>query len=316
MRRPLLLASVLLVFGCEGYVALPEVDSVAPQPAITPDAVAPIAEREPAGDFTQVVEVEDDAPLRLAQSPQHGAYLTTRDGTPLYMYVADVAGTRTSACLDDCARDWPPYDADALRVGIGIEPREAARFHRQDGAWQTTYKGFPLYLRASEAGSGTITGDGFAGRWFLARDYLTFLSQPVNFEPAGSAPQASGLFLTDGFGRTLYVCLDDAPSTDTAPPRTSCTGSCVATRPPLSIGASQRTTVLPSTIDPRDLRAFTRPDGAAQLTYRGWPLYYFAGDTHTGDTHGHNEKAWRAIDPRTFPADTSAAPSAETDVAK
>jgi len=301
MRHPLLLAWVLLANGCDSYI---ELDGAAPEP--TPGAVsAPesvTTQPEPGGDFTQVEAVDDDAPLRLERSPEHGAYLTTREGRALYMYVGDVAATRTTACLGDCARDWPPFDADALRVGAGIEPRETARFHRQDGQWQTTYKGFPLYLRASESASHEVTGDGFAGRFFVAKDYLTFLAMPENFEPAGGSPAAPSLFMTDGFGRTLYVCLDDVPATDMTPPSTTCTGACVATRPPLSIGATQRTTVLPSSIDPRDLHAFTRPDGAAQLAYRGWPLYYFASDAHTGDTHGHNERAWRAIDPRSFPA--------------
>jgi predicted lipoprotein with Yx(FWY)xxD motif len=297
MTRSLLLACVLLVGGCEDSLDVPAEAPIS-VPASTERPTLPSAPS--AGDLVEVAEEEEDATLRIVQAAQHGAYLATRTGQPLYVYVGDVAGAETTACLGDCARDWPPFDVAVPSVGSGIEPREAARFHRQDGLWQTTYKGFPLYLRASEAGRSGVTGDGFAGRWFLAKDYLTFLAMPVNFEPAGGAPATSTQFLTDGFGRTLYVCLEDVPARDDAPPRTSCTGECVAGRPPLSTGATQRTTALPSSIDARDLRAFTRPDGATQLTYRGWPLYYFAGDTHTGDTHGHNEKSWRAIDPRTF----------------
>lgn len=301
MRHPLLLACALLSIGCGGYVETSEASHGEAAPVLLSPELAPAAQL-PEGDFVQVEQADQGATLRLEQSPRHGAYLTNREGRSLYMYVGDVAGSRATACLGDCARDWPPFDADTLAVGPGIEPREVARFHRQDGLWQTTYKGFPLYVRASETGTREVTGDGFASRFFVAKDYLTFLSMPVNFEPAGGDPAAPGLFMTDGFGRTLYVCLDDLPAVDTAPPSTTCVGPCVTTRPPLSIGATQRTTLVPSSIDPRDLRAFTRPDGAAQLSYRGWPLYYFAGDSHTGDTNGHNEKAWRAIDPRSFAA--------------
>jgi predicted lipoprotein with Yx(FWY)xxD motif len=37
---------------------------------------------------------------------------------------------------------------------------------------------------------------------------------------------------------------------------------------------------------PSDFSAVTRADGAKQLAYKGWPLYFFHNDTKPGDTNG------------------------------
>ena len=36
------------------------------------------------------------------------------------------------------------------------------------------------------------------------------------------------------------------------------------------------------------LGSITRDDGSNQVTYNGWPLYYFAGDETPGDAEGQN----------------------------
>lgn len=298
MKRTLLVTTALLAMGCLGTIDAPEGAPAAP---VEPPS-EPAAQNPPVA--TPASPADENATVRLARSSQFGAYLTDRAGRPLYMYVGDTAGTQLTACLGDCARDFPPFDTTEVVAGAGIDAAELTRFHRQDGAWQTTYKGYPLYQRASEAGRTEVTSDGFTGRWYLAKDYLTFLSLPKNFEPAGDEQTDAAelaTYLVDGYGRTLYVCLDDRPADAGGAPQTSCTGPCIATRPPLSTGASSRTEVLPVTVDAADLTSFTRPDGAPQLMFRGWPLYYFAGDARTGDTIGHNQRAWRAIDPRRFP---------------
>lgn len=39
-------------------------------------------------------------------------------------------------------------------------------------------------------------------------------------------------------------------------------------------------------VDATLLGTITRDDGTLQVTYNGWPLYLFAGDTAAGDTNG------------------------------
>ena len=46
------------------------------------------------------------------------------------------------------------------------------------------------------------------------------------------------------------------------------------------------------------LGTITRDDGTTQVTYNGWPLYYFAGDTAPGDTTGQDmEGVWFLVSP-------------------
>jgi predicted lipoprotein with Yx(FWY)xxD motif len=255
------------------------------------------------GDVEAVEDVEAvpqvPANLRIGHSARFASYLMDEDGRPLYMFAEDIAGSGESACLDTCAKEWPPFEQPALALDPEIIRNEVTRFHRQDGRWQSAYKGHPLYYRARELGTREISGDGVEGVWFVARDYLAFVSVDHSFAPAGSDTFDAG-FLTNGFGRALYVCFDDTPADADGAPVSSCLGDCVRRRPLWSASERVRTSILPSVMDPDDLSEFLRPDGAVQLVFRGWPVYYFSGDEKWGDTQGQNQEAWRAIDPVGF----------------
>lgn len=281
-----------------------------PAPPIEPDRDAgmnpkspttPDAAREPSEvDASEAREdaAVNDTNLRLASSPMFPTYLTDENDRPLYMFAGDVAGAPETACLDTCAADWPPFDIAVPRLDAAIDAAQVGRFHREDGAWQTTYRGHPLYYRATEAGQRSVTGDGVDRRWFVARDYLLFLGVARTFAPASAAP-THGEFLTDGAGRTLYVCLDDQPATLLTEAITSCDEQCLVERPPFE-RMTERGRALPSLLAYAELALVSHTDGTARLMYRGWPLYYFSGDTTPGATEGHNERAWRAIDPYGF----------------
>ncbi len=106
--------------------------------------------------------------------------------------------------------------------------------------------------------------------------------------PAGAADKLSGnridiaeaadgtAYLTDGQGRALYLF-----ATDTVDPD-SCQGQCLANWP---IAYSDNV-LLANGLERSDFGSFTRSDGKRQLTYKGWPLYYFAKDTMAGDLNG------------------------------
>ena len=248
------------------------------------------------------VAVEDSSSstnLRVARSLRFDGYLTDGVGRPLYVFVGDVTGALESACLGDCAREWPAFDVAVAEPGAELDATHVSRFHRQDGVWQTTYKGHPLYYRAAEVGTREVTGDGVALRWFVARDYLVFLASARTFTPTGGTA-TNDAFLTDGYGRTLYVCLDDQPRTAENDTISSCNAACTLKRPLFAASETARTTILPSVLSAGELDEWLRPDGQLQLTYRGWPLYYYGGDIAAGSTEGHNDSAWRAIDPVWF----------------
>ncbi len=268
-----------------------------------PDAAAEEAAAAAAGDDMDAGQAPDQGSdainLRFVRSASFDGYLTDAFGQPLYIFAGDTAGSSDSACLDNCARDWPPFDLPLVEPSSEIAHGDLSRIHRKDGAWQTTYKGYPLYYRAVELGERAVTGDAVDGQFFVARDYLVFIATARTFAPAGGNT-VDGSFLTDGRGRTLYACLDDAPRTAAAAPISTCDRDCQVLRPIFAVPNGAPTPVLPSTIAPATLGEMVRPDGPLQFTYRGWPLYYFSDDVKAGSTAGHNDRAWRAIDPSGF----------------
>lgn len=98
-----------------------------------------------------------------------------------------------------------------------------------------------------------------------------------------------GDILTDGEGRSLYLFTQDTPNTST------CTGGCLQRWPPLTTAGEPRAG---SGVDAALLGVITRDDGTQQVTYNGWPLYYFANDQAPGDTNGHEVgDVWYLVTP-------------------
>ena len=101
-----------------------------------------------------------------------------------------------------------------------------------------------------------------------------------------------GPILVDADGIAVYVyskdtqngttsaCTDEACTKDWSPVTTQ--GEPVA-----GAGAIQKL-----------LGTITREDGTMQVTYNGWPLYYFSGDKAAGSTNGQgHEGAWFLVAP-------------------
>ncbi|MDY0904733.1 hypothetical protein [Pedobacter sp. CFBP9032] len=85
-----------------------------------------------------------------------------------------------------------------------------------------------------------------------------------------------GTVITDGDGRTLYFFSIDANGSS------GCTGGCETAWP---VFLADDVTNVPG-LAAADLATITRADGKRQTTYKGWPLYYFAGDTAPLDIKG------------------------------
>ncbi|MES2826647.1 MAG: hypothetical protein V4687_00755 [Bacteroidota bacterium] len=87
---------------------------------------------------------------------------------------------------------------------------------------------------------------------------------------------AFGSMLTDDKGRSLYFFAVDANGTS------GCTGGCESVWP--AFYAEDAT--VPAGMTATDMGTITRADGKKQTTYKGWPLYYYASDTKSGDVNG------------------------------
>lgn len=69
--------------------------------------------------------------------------LTGDGGRTLYFFGADADGTAN--CTGACAGNWPVYYKETFGLGCGLTAPDFAIITRDDGAKQTTYKGWPLY---------------------------------------------------------------------------------------------------------------------------------------------------------------------------
>ncbi len=100
-----------------------------------------------------------------------------------------------------------------------------------------------------------------------------------------------GSALVDGEGRSLYLFTKDTQNSGAS----TCSGDCLAKWPALT---SQGSPVAGEGVDATLLGTITRDDGTMQVTYNGWPLYYYAQDTAAGDANGQGVgDVWYLVSP-------------------
>jgi predicted lipoprotein with Yx(FWY)xxD motif len=116
----------------------------------------------------------------------------------------------------------------------------------------------------------------------------------------GTASTALGVVLTGADGLTLYTHAGDTATSST------CTGSCLATWPAVTVATAQQAAAAPSVNG--QLATFVRPKGSTQVTYDGQPLYYWQADSKPGDVTGQG-KAGFSVGLASGPAPTPGAPS-------
>jgi len=103
-----------------------------------------------------------------------------------------------------------------------------------------------------------------------------------------------GTVLVNGTGRTLYVYAPDGAKGVT------CNGGCQQDWPPLQITASQHLEAQGG-VQQKLLGSDPNPLGGLTVTYKGWPLYTFTGDSNPGNANGQDRDLqggyWYAITP-------------------
>jgi predicted lipoprotein with Yx(FWY)xxD motif len=101
-----------------------------------------------------------------------------------------------------------------------------------------------------------------------------------------------GNILVDSHGRTLYLFKKDSGT------KSTCFGECATDWPPLRAPGKP---TAGSGVSASSVATIGRSDGSAQVTYKGLPLYLFAGDSKPGDTNGQGSEAfgaaWLALSP-------------------
>jgi predicted lipoprotein with Yx(FWY)xxD motif len=97
-------------------------------------------------------------------------------------------------------------------------------------------------------------------------------------------------YLVGPNGHTLYVFAHDSSN------KSTCTGACQQNWPPLLLSGSEKASAVPAATGTLDV--IDRPGTGRQVTYNGWPLYYFQADAAPGDTKGDGVQGlWKVATP-------------------
>ena len=158
-------------------------------------------------------------------------------------------------------------------------------------------------------------------------DETATVSVPVTGAVTVSVSESAdfGPILVDGNGLSLYLFTNDTQDSGTS----TCTDDCLVAWPALTCSATgvgndnsntnsnANTNTNDNTngttgttgdcspeamagegVDATLLGTITRDDGSTQVTYNGWPLYYFQDDAAAGDTNGQGmEGVWFLVSP-------------------
>lgn len=222
--------------------------------------------------------------IQLAVDAKFGTILTDKEGKTLYFFSTDVAGTAN--CTGACETIWPPYYSADASTDMNLNPVEVGEITRTDGKKQSTYNGYPLYYYQNDAAAGEIKGDGVAGIWFVAKpDYTLMLANTQlvglngkQYTSTYTEGTGNTRYFTDGKGRTLYSFSPDKNGKNTF------TKADLSNNTVWPVYEAELKSV-PSIIT-KDLVTVIDVFGKKQLTFKGWPLYYFGQDTKRGDNKG------------------------------
>ena len=120
--------------------------------------------------------------LQVVTSGVYGDYLTDSSGRAVYLFEGEGEGGETGGgetggvraeaapCTGDCLQAWPPLLASEPIAGDGVDASLLGTTTREDGSFQVTYNGWPLYYFVRDAGPGDTNGqeiESFGGEWYL-----------------------------------------------------------------------------------------------------------------------------------------------------
>jgi predicted lipoprotein with Yx(FWY)xxD motif len=248
--------------------------------------------------------VVDPIVLKLATSPTLGSYLTDKNGNALYFFSKD--GNGANNCTGGCTTNWPNFSVTGLtqdKLFTGLLLADFDSITTPSGK-QLTYKGWPLYYYAPAGvpeSSGTTTGDGVGGVWFVAKpDYTIMLAseQLLGIDTKSWVVSATDVYsegtgittyMTDLTGRTLYSFFKDSTSIN------KFTKADFSNNPVWPVYETDNI-VVPSILD-KTLFSSIMIFGHKQLTYKGWPMYYYGADVDagTGKYRGNNRGVYGPV---------------------
>ncbi|MEZ4656174.1 MAG: hypothetical protein R2911_01225 [Caldilineaceae bacterium] len=130
---------------------------------LTAQPAKPAAVAQPAQPAAQPAEMM----VMLHKDAKFGDILTDAKGMTLYLFTKDTANMST--CSGDCLTKWPAFtlkDATMKIMGDKGLTGAFASFKRDDGTFQVTYDGHPLYYYYEDKAPGDVNGQGVGEVWF------------------------------------------------------------------------------------------------------------------------------------------------------
>ncbi|MBE7528235.1 MAG: hypothetical protein HND44_18065 [Chloroflexi bacterium] len=216
----------------------------------------------------------------LGGNEELGRFLVGPEGLTLYRFNPDDPGI--SNCYDECAFYWPPLlldEGEALTGGAGVVGKLGTT-ERDDGTVQVTYGGMPLYYWILDENPGDATGQAVDDVWYVVPPYTVAVS---------STPEL-GDFLVAHNGMTLYLFGVDGENEST------CYDQCAINWPPLLLEPGELPIAGFGVTG--ELGITERTDGTLQVTYNGYPLYFWIHDEAPGDTTGQGvNDVWFVVEP-------------------
>ncbi|QPH39184.1 COG4315 family predicted lipoprotein [Pedobacter endophyticus] len=224
------------------------------------------------------VQVKTDAKL--------GQILIDKDGRTLYYFANDANGTST--CTGGCEAVWPAFmvaDLTAAKIATSLNIADFKAISQVNGKQQITFKGHPLYYYSPKVNNvntpevaGATTGEGVNKVWFVAKpDYTVMLTNAQLIGKDGKSyladyTEGTGktLYFTDANGLAIYTFKNDKKN------KNNFTDAAFVKNTIWPI-YEQDKIVVPSILDKALFGSIT-VHGKKQLTYKGWPLYYFGED--------------------------------------
>ncbi len=189
--------------------------------------------------------------------------------------------------------EWEIAAENRARASLVMTSTDSAH-EEQDVKRTGTVSVVLVVLAAACSGGGTAPTTEAAATTETTTTEATATTEPTStgVQPSPGAmvmvtTSSLGPILADGDGNTLYIFTPDEQG------ESVCYDQCEANWPPLT-GDVEAGDGLEGSL----LGTAPRQDGTRQVTYNGWPLYYFAGDAASGDVNGQGvNDVWYVMSP-------------------
>jgi len=103
--------------------------------------------------------------VKIAEKEGIGTYLTDTEGMTLYWFEKD--SMNHSSCSGMCVGNWPVYFRENVAAPAGTNADDFGTITRDDGAKQTTFRGYPLYYFKGDKKAGDTNGNDMMDAWYV-----------------------------------------------------------------------------------------------------------------------------------------------------